>query len=291
MSEVISVPAPASDLASGKGHRDENFPVASWLVRADARAPIMAYYRFARAADDIADHPTAAAHDKLVRLAAMRAGLDGAHPGDNNAKVAMELAATARARGLDLVHARDLLGAFEQDVTVQRTADWSALIAYCRMSAMPVGRFVLDVHGEDRALWPLSDALCAALQIVNHLQDCGTDYRAIDRVYVPSDLLAAAGVPVSALGAARSSPALRTVIADCAQRTLALLQTSAPFATAIRDTRLAAEVAIIQRLAVDLAQGLLRRDPLSENVHHARSRAAWLAIGALLRLTAGRLRA
>ncbi len=281
--------ASGRDLASGKGHRDENFPVASWLVRTDARAPIMAYYRFARAADDIADHPTAAADDKLARLAAMRAGLSGTGLEDG-APVAMALAATARERGLDLTNAYELLGAFVQDVTVHRTADWAALIAYCRMSAVPVGRFVLDVHGEDRAIWPLSDALCAALQIVNHLQDCGKDYRAIDRVYVPGDLLAAAGVPVGALGEARASPALRGVITDCAHRTLALLRESAPFAAAIRDARLAAEVAVIQRLAVDLAQGLLRRDPLSENVHHSKPRAAWLAMGALLRLGAGRLR-
>jgi squalene synthase HpnC len=273
------------DLASGKGHKDENFPVASWLVRADARAPIMAYYRFARAADDIADHPTAAPDDKLARLAAMRAGLSG-----DGAPVAMALAATAHERGLDLANAHDLLDAFVQDVTVHRTADWAALIAYCRMSAMPVGRFVLDVHGEDRAIWPLSDALCAALQIVNHLQDCGQDYRAIDRVYIPGDLMAAAGVPVGVLGEARASPALRAVIADCATRTLALLHESAPFAIAIKDARLAAEVAIIQRLAVDLAQGLLRRDPLSENVHHSKPRAAWLAMGAVLRLGASRLR-
>ncbi len=215
----------------------------------------------------------------------MRAGLSG-----DGAPVAMALAQTARARGLDLTQAHDLLDAFVQDVTVHRTADWAALIAYCRMSAMPVGRFVLDVHGEDRAIWPLSDALCAALQIVNHLQDCGKDYRAIDRVYVPGDLMAAAGVPVAALGTAQSSPALRAVIVDCAERTLALLHDSAPFATAIRDTRLAAEVAIIQRLAVDLAQGLTRRDPLSENVHHSKPRAAWLALGALLRLGMNRRR-
>ncbi len=287
MNEVVASDLSSGPcLSSGKGHKDENFPVASWLVRPDARAPIMAYYRFARAADDIADHPTAAPQDRLARLAAMRAGLTG-----SGAPVAMELAAIARARGIDLVHAHDLLDAFVQDVTVHRTADWAALIAYCRMSAMPVGRFVLDVHGEDRALWPLSDALCAALQIVNHLQDCGKDYRAIDRVYLPGDLMNIAGVPVGALGEAQSSPALRGVIRDCAGRTLELLRQSATFAAAIKDARLAAEVAIIQRLAVDLAQGLTRRDPLSENTHHSRPRAAWLAVAAVLRLGAQRLRA
>ena len=81
---------------------------------------------------------------------------------------------------------------------------------YCALSAMPVGRFVLDVHGEDpEATWPLSDPICAALQIINHLQDCGRDFQALDRVYLPLDRLAAHGVAVAALGAERATPALR----------------------------------------------------------------------------------
>ena len=267
-----------TDLDSGKGHRDENFPVASWLLKPEHRAPILTFYRFARAADDIADHPTAPPDEKLARLAAMRAGLTG--EGSAEAKA---LAKAATARGLDLVHAQDLLDAFVQDVTVDRYPDWEALIGYCGKSAMPVGRFVLDVHGEDRAIWPLSDALCAALQVINHLQDCGKDYRAIDRVYVPTANLEAAGIGVEALGADRASPALREVIRGLADQTGLLLRRSAPFAAHIRDSRLSAEVAVIQALAEDLV-GLLRaRDPLSENVHHGKLRSAGLAIGAVTR--------
>ena len=265
-----------SDLASGKDHRQENFPVASWLLRREHRAPIMTFYRFARAADDIADHPAASEAEKLARLAAMRAGLTGA-----GAPEAMALAGAAQARGLDLVHADDLLDAFVQDVTQRRYASWEALIGYCRLSAMPVGRFVLDVHGEDRAVWPLSDALCAALQVINHLQDCAKDYRMIDRVYVPTANLEAAGIGVEALAQPSASPALRQVIAGLAEQTWLLLQRSAPFAAQISDRRLAAEVAVIQRLAEDLCQMLLTRDPLSENVHHSKWRAAWLALRAM----------
>jgi squalene synthase HpnC len=275
----------AAALASGKGHTDENFPVASWLVRPDARAPILVFYRFARAADDIADHETASAEDKLALLAHMRAGLSGDGAGE-----AMALAGMVKARGLDLVHAEDLLGAFIQDVTQRRYRDWDELIAYCRLSAMPVGRMVLDIHGEDRALWPMNDALCAALQVINHLQDCGKDYRSLDRVYIPEPLLAQAGLSVDALGEARASPALRGVIAGLARQTLALLAASAPFARAIRDPRLSAEVAVIQRLAVDLAQGLTERDPLSEQVHHGKLRAGRLALGAMLGNAIARLR-
>lgn len=267
-----------SELASGKGHKDENFPVASRLLRREHRAPVLTFYRFARRADDMADHPTAPEAEKLARLADMRSGLTG-----QGAPEAMALAAVARERGLDLTHAHELLDAFVQDVTKHRYADWEELIAYCRRSAMPVGRFVLDVHGEDRAVWPLSDALCAALQVINHLQDCGRDFRAIDRVYVPTGNLEAAGIGVEALAGPKASPALRGVIEGLARQILLLLQRSAPFAAHIRDRRLSAEVAVIQRLAEDLTGLLLTRDPLSETVHHTKPRAAWLALGALLR--------
>ena len=270
----------AVNLASGKGHKDENFPVASWLLKREHRAPVMSFYRFARAADDIADHADAAPEEKLRQLRAMRAGLDGASGG---APQALALRETLSARGLGDQHARDLLDAFEQDVTVRRYPNWDALIAYCRLSAMPVGRFVLDVHGEDRATWRANDALCAALQVINHLQDCGKDYRALGRVYLPEDMMAAAGARVEELSAPAASPALRSVIVACAELTQGLLAHSARFASTIRDRRLAAEVAAIQRLAESLTERLLSRDPLSERVHHPKWQAALIGAGAALR--------
>jgi len=265
--------------ASGKGHRDENFPVASILLRPEHRAPIMAFYRFARAADDIADHETATPAEKLARLAAMRAGLSGDRTG---APVALALRDAMAVHGLDSSHATDLLTAFERDVTVNRYADWDALIGYCRYSAMPVGRFVLDVHGEDRATWPANDALCAALQVINHLQDCGKDFREIGRVYVPADALAEHGATIEDLGASRASPGLSATIVALAHRTRGLLDQSAGFATAIRDRRLAAEVAAIHRLATSLVARLERFDPLSERVHHGKAEAAFIAARAAL---------
>lgn len=267
----------AHALASGKDHKQENFPVASVLLKAEHRAPVMAFYRFARAADDIADNPAAAPERKLAGLAAMRAGLSGL--GDE--PTALALRAVMADHGLDPIHAHDLLDAFEQDVTVHRYADWDGLIAYCAKSAVPVGRYVLDVHGEDRAVWPASDALCAALQIINHLQDCGKDYRAIDRVYIPAECFAATGARIEDLGASHATPALRSAILALAERTQGLLRTSAPFAYAIKDRRLGAEVAIIQRLAESLTQRLLTRDPLSERVHHGKLEAGLLAMGAV----------
>ena len=196
------------DLASGKGHKDENFPVASFIIKPRHRAVVMAFYRFARKGDDVADHPTEAADTKLALLERMRATLAGEADADAEA---LALRRAQGARALGGVHGLDLLEAFRRDVTKTRYADWGELIDYCRYSAMPVGRFVLDVHGEDRALWPANDALCAALQVINHLQDCGKDLAALDRVYVPLDALAAGGCSVADLAAPKASAALRGV--------------------------------------------------------------------------------
>ena len=170
---------------------------------------------------------------------------------------------------------------FRRDVTKLRYGDWDDLMDYCRYSAMPVGRFVLDVHGEARATWPASDALCSALQVVNHLQDCGKDYRNLDRVYIPLDTFAAAGTGPEALGEARASPALLRAIAALAKRNAILLTRAKPFAAQIRDLRLALEVGVIQRLAEDLNRRLLDRDPLSERVHHRKSEAIACALSAV----------
>lgn len=278
----------AISLSSGKGHRDENFPVASYLIRPRHRSVILAFYRFARAADDVADHADAAAPEKLRLLGEMQDALLGA---DNASTEAVSLRHALNNRHLSSRHALDLLEAFRRDVTKLRYSDWNDLMDYCRYSAMPVGRFVLDVHGELPSLWPLSDALCAALQVINHLQDCGKDYRDLGRVYIPLDALEAADETVDALAKDRSSPALRAVVQSLAQRTLLLLSDARPFASRIRDMRLATEVSVIQRLAEDLARRLVRRDPLSQRVHHRAGEALGLALTAVAGSFAGRYRA
>jgi squalene synthase HpnC len=271
----------AAELASGKGHTDENFPVASVLIAPRYRPPVMAFYRFARTADDVADHPTATAREKLRLLEQMRATLAGKHDKDGPA---LGLRRALAERHLPPTHALDLLEAFRRDVVKSRYESWDELMDYCRYSAAPVGRMVLDIHGEDHGCWPANDALCAALQVINHLQDCAKDYRELDRVYLPGEELAAAGVGVEALGEKAASPGLRLVITGLARRTGELLATSRPFASQIRNGRLRAEVALIQRIAEDLTERLARRDPLSERVHHSKLELAGLAVSTLGRL-------
>jgi hydroxysqualene synthase len=255
----------ATEARSGKSHRDENFPVASRLVHPRHRAPILAFYRFVRAADDVADHPSLTPDEKLVMLDRLEAALTGRGDADAEAE---PLRLALAERGLPPRHALDLLEAFRLDARKSRYADWSELMGYCALSAMPVGRFVLDVHGEDPdATWPASDAICAALQVINHLQDCGKDFRNLDRVYLPLDRLAAHSVAVEALGAERASPGLCACVAELAERTAGLLREGGALPYLITDARLALEIAAIHRLAGTLTEGLRHRDPLSERVH------------------------
>ena len=214
----------AGGAPAAKTERDENFPVASRLIAPHLRAPILAFYRFARKADDFADHPALAPRAKLDALDALDATLAGSRDADPDAAA---LRATLAARKLSPAHAHDLIAAFRLDVTQRRYRDWPALMGYCALSAMPVGRFVLDVHGESPALWPASDAICASLQVINHLQDCGEDYARLDRVYLPEDALRRTGATCADLAAPRASPALRAAIVDLAQKAGALLDDGA----------------------------------------------------------------
>jgi hydroxysqualene synthase len=269
----------AADWRSGKGHRDENFPVASFLIHPRHRGVILAFYNFVRTADDIADHATLPAPEKLRLLDRLGAGLVGENDDD---PAAVRLRDALAERTLSPRHAQDLLAAFRLDVTKLRYRDWDDLIGYCSLSAMPVGRFVLDVHGESRSTWPANDALCAGLQIINHLQDCGDDYRNLDRVYIPQDILGAHGVEVETLGEPRASPALLAALHSLAERTEQLLSESDVFPLLINDRRLALEVSVINTLAHRLTRRLIAHDPLSDRVHLSKPAIAGLTLAGIV---------
>jgi squalene synthase HpnC len=251
-------------LRSGKGDRDENFPVASWIIHPRHRALILAYYNFVRTADDIADHATLPGDEKLSYLDLLEAELLG--NGDTQAEAVILRRALAE-RGMAPRHALDVLIAFRMDVTKLRYENWDEVIHYCRYSAMPVGRFMLDVHGESTSTWAASDALCAALQINNHLQDCGKDFRELNRVYLPRDALAASGASVEQLGLAQSPPEMLACLQGLAVRNATLLDEGRSLAAEIRDVRLGVDVAVIQAYADRIVRLLKVRDPLRERVH------------------------
>jgi squalene synthase HpnC len=262
---------------SGKGAADENFPVGSWLLPAALRPHVAIYYAFARAIDDIADNPALAAEDKIARLAAFEAALVDPAADRPGLEKASRLRASLAATGVTAARGTDLVAAFKQDAVKRRYADWGELIGYCRLSANPVGRYLLDLHGEDPAGYAASDALCTALQILNHLQDCQGDYRALDRVYLPQDWLAAEGLDVGVLEAAASPPGFRRLLDRCLDGVDRLLAEASQLPGQLRSARLAMEAAIIVQLARRLARRLRAGDPLAGRV--ALSRADFLLCG------------
>ena len=254
----------ASELRSGKGERDENFPVASWIIHPRHRALILAYYNFVRTADDIADHATLPPDEKLAYLDLLEAELLG--KGDTQAE-AVSLRRALAERGMAPRHALDVLIAFRMDVTKLRYENWDEVIHYCRYSAMPVGRFMLDVHGEStvdlgrvgcalrgaadqqppsglrqgfpRAQPRLSAARCA-----------GREWRLGRAARAGAVAAGDAGLPSGSRRAQRSA-ARRGQVASAE----------------IRDFRLGVEVSVIHAYADRIVRLLKVRDPLRERVH------------------------
>jgi len=249
---------------SGKWRDAENFPVGSWLIRRDLRVHVHVFYRFARNADDIADNPALAPAEKIRRLDRMAAVLDGEPGSDSPAAAAMRQSLLATE--MTAQHCRDVLRAFRQDAEKRRYRDWDELMDYCRYSAAPVGRQLLDLHGEGRSTWTASDALCSALQVLNHLQDCVEDYRRLDRVYLPLDDLAAAGIGVEALEAPTAGAPLRRVFDVLLDRTAILVATARGLAPGVAAAGLRRECAVIVELAGRLLGRLRRGDPLAARV-------------------------
>jgi hydroxysqualene synthase len=278
----------AVETPSGKTAKDENFPVGSRLLAADKRPRVLAYYTFARAIDDIADNPGLSPDDKVVRLKAMADAVETGR-GDPQAFVAAHAVRTALiATGLPFEHATDLIIAFERDACSAPIPDWAALMDYCRYSAAPVGRFLLDLHGEDRALWPAADALCAALQVLNHLQDCAKDWAGLRRLYLPADWMAEAGCTVDDLTRAEETPALRRVLDRCLDGVDELLALARTFPPRLASRRLAMESAVIVRLAFRLAKLLRAGDPVAERVALAKTDFLFALRGALVEGIANR---
>ena len=206
------------DTSSGKNRDTENFPVGSFLIRPDLRAHVHAFYAFARAADDISDHPLLGAKEKVYRLEKFGATL--VDETKNDIPSAVGLRQSLKETGISPRHSLDLLTAFKRDATQLRYRDWADLIDYCTYSAAPVGRHVLALHGIGESAWKANDALCSALQIINHVQDCADDYRELDRVYIPQDILAKHQGDTGHLAGEKSTPALRASL----QEMLDLLQ-------------------------------------------------------------------
>jgi squalene synthase HpnC len=212
----------------------ENFPVASWLCPPRLRAPIVAVYRFARTADDLADEGDAPATQRLADLGEFRADLDAvlhAHaPASRWPEVFGPLAQQVRAFDLPHRPLHDLLDAFEQDVRNPPYPDRVAVLEYCRRSANPVGRLLLHLYGVgDELSLRQSDAICTALQLINFWQDLSIDGPR-RRHYVPASDLRAHGLTQEDLRERRDGPAGRALVSQLCAWARGLMQQGAPLA-------------------------------------------------------------
>ena len=257
MSSTVETP-------SGKAARDENFPVGSWLIRAELRPHVHAFYRFAREADDVADNPALSADEKVRRLDHMGEVLEGAR--DDEAPAARAMRDSLIETGVTAQHCHDVLRAFRLDATKLRYKDWDDLMGYCRYSASPVGRQVLDLHGESRDTWPSNDALCSALQVLNHLQDCVADHRDLHRVYLPTELLERFGSRIEDLDLPAASPGLRATIDHLLNRSAELVREAHGLPPRVVSAGLRRETAVIVKLAERLTARLRRGDPVAGRV-------------------------
>jgi farnesyl-diphosphate farnesyltransferase len=249
---------------SGKTRADENFPVGSHLLSRRVRTHMHAYYAFARNADDIADSPALSPEEKIVRLDIMEEVLLGKRLAGSPS--AEKLRWSLNETGVTPVHATDLLIAFRQDATTRRYETFDELYNYCRYSAVPVGRYVIDLHGENHRCYRASDALCISLQLLNHLQDCAADMRTLDRCYIPQILMRHFRINTRDLLGPEETPLLRRAFITVLDRVDRLNLVAEELPYLVRSRRLRAETMLICRLSMRLAKRLARTDPLAHRV-------------------------
>lgn len=226
--------APGADLRAMEGA--ENFPVALRLLPRDVRTDLRAVYDVVRTIDELGD--SLPEHEPGARTRALTAfGEDLTRVWSTAAPEHPVLAAlvpVVHRRALDRDPFDRLVRANLQDQAVRRYATFDDLLGYCALSAAPIGALVLQIFGQDSPTRrDLSDRVCAALQVVEHLQDVRED-RLQGRVYLPQADLAACGVQESDLDAPTASPHLRRLVLSQADRAAALLAAGPPLVASLR---------------------------------------------------------
>ena len=252
---------------TGKNQYNENFPVGSFLLSKTVRPLIRAFYLFARTADDIADDPVLDRPTKLAKLNDMDHVLHAEEellPVEEWTRTSWNLKNLLQQGRFTVDQPRALLRAFRRDVVHADSQSWADLLDYCSFSANPVGRFLLEIHHETTpASLMASDALCTALQVLNHLQDCHKDFTALNRVYVPADWLAAAGIDRTVLGARLTPPELLRVFDHTLDKVGTLMTVARDLPSTIVCRRFRIEAAVIVVLALRLMRRLRQHDLLA----------------------------
>ncbi len=260
-----------SHLMSGKSYSDENFPVASFLMTKKIRSIVRVFYFFARMADDIADHQTLSSNQKKNILLFFDNAISKSKKTNN--KVLDKMIARFKELPSGKKYSRNLLKAFMMDASNKKYKNWNDLLYYCKFSANPVGRFVIDAVNERKnieKIYEASDSLCTALQIINHIQDCKKDFKELNRVYIPESFFKKYSLDKKILRKSKSIENFERLKIEIVDNVLVSLRKTKLGLREIQSWRLRKETLIILNIAKRLCNLLKIKDPLEKQIKLSR---------------------
>ena len=260
-----------SHLMSGKSYSDENFPVASFLMTKKIRSIVRVFYFFARMADDIADHQKLSSNQKKNILLFFDNAISKSKKTNN--KVLDKMIARFKELPSGKKYSRNLLKAFMMDASNKKYKNWNDLLYYCKFSANPVGRFVIDAVNERKnieKIYEASDNLCTALQIINHIQDCKKDFKELNRVYIPESFFKKYSLDKKILRKSKSIENFERLKIEIVDNVLVSLRKTKLGLREIQSWRLRKETLIILNIAKRLCNLLKINDPLEKQIKLSR---------------------
>ena len=260
-----------SHLMSGKSYSDENFPVASFLMTKKIRSIVRVFYFFARMADDIADHQKLSSNQKKNILLFFDNAISKSKKTNN--KVLDKMIAKFKELPSGKEYSRNLLKAFMMDASNKKYKNWNDLLYYCKFSANPVGRFVIDAVNERKnieKIYEASDSLCTALQIINHIQDCKKDFKELNRVYIPESFFKKYSLDKKTLRKSKSEENFERLKIEIIDNVLTSLRKTKLGLREIQSWRLRKETLIILNIAKRLCNLLKINDPLEKQIKLSR---------------------
>ena len=260
-----------SHLMSGKSYSDENFPVASFLMTKKIRSIVRVFYFFARMADDIADHQKLSSNQKKKILLFFDNAISKSKKTNN--KILDKMIAKFKELPSGKKYSRNLLKAFMMDASNKKYKNWNDLLYYCKFSANPVGRFVIDAVNERKnieKIYEASDSLCTALQIINHIQDCKKDFKELNRVYIPESFFKKYSVDKKILRKSKSIENFERLKIEIVDNVLTSLRKTKLGLREIQSWRLRKETLIILNIAKRLCNLLKINDPLEKQIKLSR---------------------
>jgi len=264
---------------------DADFSLMPDMFPARLRPSVRAFGHLVRVADEITDNPLLSREEKASRLEAMEAVLDGGDGGElpeEARNVSVAARESLRETGVSPTHAHHILQAFRRDVTGGRIQSWNDLLVYCQFAAAPIGRYLLELVGEDASVCgPSADALCAALRILKRLRDCKHPSSIYSRLCIPEQFMRDAFITTYHLEAPSAKGQTRAVIDRVLDGVDRLLREAEPLPRLIKSRALATHTAIVLCRARKLARRFREQDPFNERVglsRRERLSCKWLSI-------------